>query len=103
MLLWKPYFLYRRGFKESSAEYWLTLAKYFALIAGTWLLVGWVVGLGWLPPMTTWGGWAVNALAVPLLYGLVCGGAMYAGSGGMRCFVRLAAGLVRGAVAKRRR
>lgn len=103
MLLWKPYFLYRRGFKESSAEYWLTLAKYFAMIAGTWLLVGWVVGLGWLPPMTTWGGWAVNALAVPLLYGLVCGGAMYAGSEGMRCFVRLAAGLVRGAVAKRRR
>ncbi len=97
VLLWKPYFLYNRGFREPSGEYWLTVLKYIAILAGSWLLAGWLVGLGWLPLPTTWGGLAVDALAVPLIYGLVCGAAMYVLSGGMRCFVKLVADLLRGA------
>lgn len=100
VLLWKPYFLYRRGFREPSGEYWLTLLKYMAILGVSWLLAGWIAGLGWLPSMATWGGWIVNALAVPLLYGVICGGAMYLFSQGMRCFAKLAGDLLRGAVRK---
>lgn len=103
VLLWKPYFLYSRGFREPSGEYWLTLLKYIAILGAAWLLAGWIVELGWLPPATSWSGWAVHALAVPLVYGVLCGGAMYAGSQGMRCFVKLATDLLRGAWLKWRK
>lgn len=100
VLLWKPYFLYRRGFREPSGEYWLTILKYMAILGGSWLLAGWIAGLGWLPSMATWGGWVVNALAVPLIYGVICGGAMYLFSQGMRCFAKLVRDLLQGAVRK---
>lgn len=103
VLLWKPYFLYRRGFRESSREYWLTILKYMAILAGAWLLAGWLLGLGWLPSMGSWGGWVVNAVAVPLLFGLLCGAGMYLCSRGMRCFARLLGGMLRGAWLKWRK
>ena len=95
VILWRPYFLYRRGFRQPSTEYWLTLLKYMAIIASSWLLCDWLLSLGWLPAMTSWGGWLTQAVAAPLLYALICGAAMYFTSEGMRCFVRLALDLVR--------
>lgn len=103
VLLWKPYFLYRRGFRESSREYWLTILKYMAILAGAWLLAGWLLGLGWLPSMGSWGGWIVNAMAAPLLFGVLCGAGMYLCSRGMRCFARLVGGMLRGAWLKWRK
>lgn len=95
VLLWKPYFLYRRGFRESSGEYWLTMLKYVAILVGSWLLMDWLVGLGWLPSVATWWGWIANMAVVPLLYGVVAGSLMYVLSGGMRCFVKLVGDLLR--------
>lgn len=103
VILWRPYFLYRRGFRQPSTEYWLTLLKYMAIIAGSWLLSSWLLSLGWLPAMATWGGWVANAFVQPLLYAAICGGAMYLTSEGMRCFVRLARDLVSKTMAKWRK
>lgn len=98
VILWRPIFLYRRGFRTSSLEYWITILKYMAIIAASWLLVGWVVSLGWLPSTKNWGGWLVSALVVPTLYAVVCGGAMYFCSRGMRAFVKLMTDLAKGAL-----
>lgn len=98
VILWRPYFLYRRGFRQPSTEYWLTLLKYMAITAASWLLCGWLLSLGWLPAMTSWGGWLAQAVVTPLLYALICGTAMYLTSEGMRCFVRLVRDLVRKAL-----
>lgn len=95
MLIWKPYFLYRRGFRESSREYWLTLLKYLTILAASWLLTTWAAGLGWLPEADSWTGWIGQAASLPMLYACVCGGALWITSKGMRDFVRLVAGLVR--------
>lgn len=102
VLLWKPYFLYSQGFRESSSEYWATILKYIALLGVVWIGVRWLTGLGWLPTVDTWGGLAVNAVVVPGLYLLVSGVAMYLCSGGMRALVRLWRGLLMGALGRLR-
>lgn len=95
MLVWKPYFLYWRGFREPSQEYWLTILKYLAIIVGTWLLAAWIVDLGWLPTTDSWDGWLLHAAVVPLLYAALCGTALWLASRGMRAFVKLTLDLVR--------
>lgn len=89
MLVWKPYFLYKRGFRDSSREYWLTLLKYLAIIAGVWFLTDWIADWGWLPSVKSWGGWAVHAVVIPLLYAVLCGGMLWLASRGMRDFAKL--------------
>ncbi|MCH5306209.1 MAG: hypothetical protein J1E79_06970 [Rikenella sp.] len=89
MLVWKPYFLYKRGFRDSSREYWLTLLKYLAIIAGVWFLTDWIADWGWLPSVKSWGGWAVHAVVIPLLYAVLCGGMLWLVSRGMRDFAKL--------------
>lgn len=37
LFFWKPYFLYKYGFRESSGEYWYRMMKYIALFILTWL------------------------------------------------------------------
>ncbi|MDE5945517.1 MAG: hypothetical protein K2G93_08055, partial [Rikenella sp.] len=98
MLIWKPYFLYRRGFRESSREYWMTILKYLAILALAWLLTSWTAALGWLPKPDSWIGWTIQALVLPLLYACVSGVALWFASKGMRNFVDLLSNLVRKAM-----
>ncbi len=95
VLFWKPYFLYRRGFRESSREYWLTLLKYLSILVFVWLVLETILVQGWLPSSDTWGGWLTRAVIIPLLYGILSGVALYFSSRGMRNFVRLVTGLLR--------
>jgi len=36
--LWKPYFLYQKGFKESLWSYWLTITKFLSIFLVSWLV-----------------------------------------------------------------
>lgn len=89
VFVWKPYFLYREGFRESSGEYWLTTLKYFLLLGALWTGMGWLFSLGWLPAMDSWGGWIVNAVVMTTLFTLVSGVVFYLCSSGMRDILRL--------------
>lgn len=95
VLFWKPYFLYRRGFRESSREYWLTLLKYLSLLVASWLVSGAILHAGWLPSPVTWSSWLLRAALTPLLYGVLSGSALCFSSLGMRAFVSLLAGQLR--------
>lgn len=37
--LWKPYFLYKEGFKSSVKSYWYKTSVYFVLSSGVWLIL----------------------------------------------------------------
>lgn len=34
--IWKPYFLYWKGFKKSSTDYWLNILRYIVILAISW-------------------------------------------------------------------
>lgn len=34
--IWKPYFLYWKGFKKNSTEYWLNILRYIVILAISW-------------------------------------------------------------------
>ena len=95
MLVWKPYFLYKRGFREPSGEYWITILKYLAVLAASWLLTTWTAGLGWLPDIDSWGGWLTHAVTLPILYAMIAGTALWFVSRGMRDFLLLAYNLIK--------
>ncbi len=104
-LIWKPYFLYRRGFQRSSGEYWLTALKFATIITGSALVVWEGAGLGmlgpnyitcgaelipaWLPAMDTWHGIIVNVLVLMPVYVLLSGGLLYLCSPSMRSLVKV--------------
>lgn len=43
IVLWKPYFLYSRGFQEKLSEYWKEVLKYLLLIGGGWGVCGYAI------------------------------------------------------------
>lgn len=40
--IWKPYFLYWKGFKKKSLNYWLNILKYLFVLAISWYLFIWI-------------------------------------------------------------
>lgn len=86
--LWKPYFLYSRGFKISLWGYWLTIFKYLGLgiiawVACAWLLKNW----GNHGEVSGYGKWIGLALKTALPYLMCYFVLLYAASRGMRNFV----------------
>lgn len=94
-IIWKPYYLYKRGFCESSAEYWITIAKHTLVISISWVVSRWIMTLGWLPGGDSWIGITVQGLAILLIFGTLSGVAMYVCSSGMRTLVKLWADIIR--------
>lgn len=86
--LWKPYFLYRNGFKTSLWEYWLTIFKYLGLGILSWGICSWLLELlGSYGHIDGYGKWMIVALETTGSY-LVCYFILlYLCSLGMRGFV----------------
>ena len=59
---WKPYFLYRYGFKESVGEYVWRYTKMLCLIAIAWLLCKWLVGAYVTTVSLSFGKWTFSVL-----------------------------------------
>ncbi len=95
VLIWKPYFLFRRGFGASAARYYGSAGKYLVVLGALAVGAYRLTSAEWLPAVDSWGGWAVNALAVTALYGAASAGAMYLVSPGFRALVRLGLQIIR--------
>ena len=67
--IWKPYFLYRDGFKKPVSDYWKNILLYLCLFALSWLLTDVILSL--LPlskPIEGYAEWVFYALVSSLLY-----------------------------------
>ena len=87
--IWKPYFLYKEGFKMSVKSYWKNIFRYLLLAVLAWGLTDAV--LCFLPlaePSRGYGMWIVYALVSSLVFLLILCSSFYCCSAGMRSLVK---------------
>lgn len=83
--IWKPYFLYRDGFKKPVSDYWKNILLYLCLFALSWLLTDVILSL--LPlskPIEGYAEWVFYALVSSLLYLVILTFSFYCFSKGIR-------------------
>ncbi len=86
--IWKPYFLYKEGFKMKVSGYWKNISCYFLLFVLSWGLTDLILYLLPLPgPEQGYGVWVFFALISSLLFLLILGVCFYSFSQGMRMLV----------------
>lgn len=87
IVLWKPYLLYRKGFRTSLLPYWLTITKYLSILVVTWL-VEYVFLLRWLTlsPSDGYLSWMMYTFVIIIPFALVSFVLMYFSAQGMRDF-----------------
>lgn len=68
---WKPYFLYRCGFKESILEYILRYTKYILLLVASFIIVSYVANMLFTEIVASYWEWGVYAVKLLLLYTII--------------------------------
>ena len=87
--IWKPYLLYKEGFKMPVKLYWKNIFCYLLLAVLSWLLTDVILySLPLSEPSQGYGMWIVYALVASLFFLLILGGSFYCCSEGMRSLVR---------------
>ena len=64
VLVWKPFFLYKKGFKESVLEYWISFFKLISSLILTFLIVNYLKNILYNNPITTFLEWFVFAFVL---------------------------------------
>lgn len=82
--LWKPYFLYREGFKEKVWKYWKNVVKYLGMLVLTWMLLYPFIQSGWLPEPSSYAKWLLLALCISVPFSVLYGVLLFIGAPGMK-------------------
>lgn len=85
--IWKPYFLYSRGFNTSSWSYWLTLSKYLLIIISAWILSYNIIkSIININPTNSYISWTLYAIIITFIYSIISFMIMYTFTQGIRDF-----------------
>ena len=84
--IWKPYFLYSRGFKIRLIGYWLTIFKYLLIIIVSWIMAYFVISFVCLNPYKSFMMWVIYGGILTIVYSLINFLLFYMGDQGMRSF-----------------
>lgn len=96
VMIWRPHYLYIKGFKQSSGfEYWITIAKYTAILAAVWGGSTMLYDHLFTQNITSWTRLFLNAAAITPIMALIYGLLLWFTSEGMRHFVRLMINLLK--------
>lgn len=68
---WKPYFLYKRGFKENCLEYFIKMGKYVFILAFVFIVCRYFLNHVVHMPISNWGSWLLQAFMSILAYGSI--------------------------------
>jgi len=71
VIIWKPYFLYREGFKERIWRYWFNILRYMGVLALTWFILSPLARAVWLPEPTTFLNWILFALCISIPFSVL--------------------------------
>lgn len=85
---WKPYFLYKAGFKERVGEYIIKQIKYLFILSIAVVIE--IVILDWIPRITiqSFYDWIIYALQVVSSFTVVSLGLFYLSDSSIRNFIR---------------
>lgn len=84
VVIWKPYFLYREGFKEKIWGYWINILRYMVIFAFSWAAYYPIIVSGILPEPSSYFRWILMALMVCLPFSIIYGVLLYIGAPGMK-------------------
>lgn len=85
--IWKPYFLYSAGFKESVWRYWANISIYFVCIIAPWVLMYlFVLPVLDINPGLSFTNWILYSLIIVSIYSIGAFGFLYGFTNGMRAF-----------------
>lgn len=88
VVLWKPYYLFRYGFKENILCYWREVAKYFVFLFVSWLLSIWVIKtFVTVSPQGGYLNWIIYALIIVPLFSIIYAFFFYFFSVGFKAFI----------------
>lgn len=82
--LWKPYFLFKNGFKNSLFYYWITISKYLILTVITLVVVYYIVNNITVNPIGSYMNWVLYAVIISGITFLLLYLLMYSTSKGLR-------------------
>lgn len=102
VVVWKPYFLYSKGFSLSVWLYWKRVARHLAILIplfGGVCLLDHIVAFD--PAAHGWGGWVLYASLITALMALLFWGGLYLGTDGMRTLTQRLYTMVRNRLVKR--
>ncbi len=86
VMLWKPYFLYSRGFKASIWDYWKGFIPLLVVFLISAFLVNFIFIEFLINDSLDFFGWCLNAIKVSVLILIIYGSLMYMTSKGFRNF-----------------
>ncbi len=86
-VIWKPYFLFSKGFRLSVWRYWRQVGLHVMMLAGVFVLIGWLNRYCPVDPTAGYGAWLLYSLVVTALFALLLFGVMFVSTEGMRTLV----------------
>ncbi len=93
--IWKPYFLYKCGFKEGVEEYVVKYVKYLGILGGTMLGCSWLLEkISIVENCSSYVDWVIYAVEVVVVYATISAIVFYCFDRGMRNFVGRMKGVV---------
>lgn len=85
--IWKPYFLFSRGFRIKVWPYWINIAKYIGAIIISWNILQFcIINNITISPTRSYASWILYAIIIITLYFIICFTLMYSLNKGMRDF-----------------
>ena len=84
VVIWKPYFLYREGFKEKVWKYWINIGRYLGIMVLCWAILHPLLASGWLPAPSSYIKWLLMAICTFIPFGILYGLLLYFGAPGMK-------------------
>lgn len=85
--LWKPYFLYRKGFKTPLRYYWFSIIKFLLILAGSWVLTDFIISnFLIINPAKNYLSWIIYSLCIVTIFSIIQFALMFTLEQGMRDF-----------------
>lgn len=71
VVLWKPYYLYRRGFKEAYWKYWSGVIRFLVILLFSWGISQYIVSLFTFNPMENFGMFCLNSFLHFIVFSII--------------------------------
>ena len=83
--IWKPYFLFTKGFEEKAKVYWFNWIKYMSAVLISWWCSQYVADFVLsIDPYKSFLSWIIYAILIVLFYSICCWGLLYVFTSSMK-------------------